>query len=91
MVGDTYAYALWHHSTTHESSDDAFTEGHVLAVSPRITGEVTAVHVRDNQEVKKGDPLFEIDPRDYEIRLERARAPCTPWSKRPARPPSPSP
>ena len=73
-LGGTYAHAWWQHSWSHEETDDAFTEGHVVPVAPRINGQVIAVHVKDNQEVKKGDLLVEIDPRDYEIRLERARA-----------------
>jgi len=50
---------------THESTDDAFIEGHVVSVAPRISGQVLAVHVLDNQLVHSNDLLVEIDPADY--------------------------
>lgn len=62
------------HTLTHESTDDAFVEGHVVAVSPKITGHVVRLHVADNQSVKKGDLLLEIDPRDYEQQVKQAQA-----------------
>jgi membrane fusion protein (multidrug efflux system) len=62
------------HARVHESTDDAFLEGHVVAVSPRVTGHVLRVHVGDNQEVKEGDLLVELDPRDFQVRLDQARA-----------------
>lgn len=56
------------------STDDAFIEGHVVPVSSRVAGHIVRVLVDDNQVVKKGDLLAEIDPRDYETRLDDARA-----------------
>ena len=50
---------------THESTDDAFVEGHVVSIAPRISGQVLAVHVLDNQLVHSNDLLVEIDPADY--------------------------
>jgi membrane fusion protein (multidrug efflux system) len=50
---------------THESTDDAFIAGHVVSIAPRIAGQVTAVHVLDNQLVHANDLLVEIDPADY--------------------------
>ena len=58
----------------YESTDDAFIEAHVTIVSPRVSGPVTRLLVRDNQDVKAGDPLLEIDPRDYETKLAQSRA-----------------
>jgi len=49
---------------THESTDDAFVEGHVVSIAPRISGQVLAVHVLDNQLVRSNEPLVEIDPAD---------------------------
>jgi len=46
----------------------------VIQVAPRVTGLVTRIHVVDNQKVKKGDLLFEIDPSQYRIKVEQARA-----------------
>jgi membrane fusion protein (multidrug efflux system) len=50
---------------THESTDDAFVEGHVVSIAPRISGQVLAVRVLDNQLVHSNDLLVEIDPADY--------------------------
>jgi membrane fusion protein (multidrug efflux system) len=50
---------------TRESTDDAFIAGHVVSIAPRIAGQVTAVHVLDNQLVRSNDLLVEIDPADY--------------------------
>lgn len=50
---------------THESTDDAFIAGHIVSVAPRISGQVAAVHILDNQVVHSNDLLVEIDPADY--------------------------
>jgi len=63
-----------HDALTHEATDDAFVDGHIVTVAPKIAGHVAKVLVRDNQLVKAGDPLVEIDPRDSEIQLARRRA-----------------
>jgi membrane fusion protein (multidrug efflux system) len=56
-----YAYDAF----THEETDDAYVTGHLHDVSARINGEVTAVHVEDNQKVRQGDVLVELDPAEY--------------------------
>jgi membrane fusion protein, multidrug efflux system len=58
----------------YESTDDAFIDGYVTVISPRVPGQVTRLLVTDNQEVKAGDVLVEIDPRDYEASRSQARA-----------------
>jgi membrane fusion protein (multidrug efflux system) len=50
---------------THESTDDAFIAAHVVSIAPRISGQVSAVHVLDNQMVRSNELLVEIDPADY--------------------------
>lgn len=62
------------YSKHHETTDDAFIEGHAVRVSPRAAGQVLKVYVRDNQQVKAGQLLLELDPRDYRARLAQARA-----------------
>ena len=59
---------------THESTDDAFIEGHIVAIAPQISGPVAKVLVQDNQEVKKGDLLVEIDPSDYDAAVRQRGA-----------------
>jgi membrane fusion protein, multidrug efflux system len=58
----------------YEDTDDAFIEGHVAPIAPRVSGQVTKLLVKDNQAVKKDDVLVEIDPLDYEVKLAQARA-----------------
>ena len=58
----------------YESTDDAFVEGHVTRISPRVQGTALRVVVDDNQQVRKGDLLVEIDPADFQARLSEARA-----------------
>ncbi len=62
------------YAMSHESTDDAFIQAHMIQISPKVSGYAIKVHVRDNQEIKKGDLLVEIDPRDYQVRLDQARA-----------------
>jgi membrane fusion protein (multidrug efflux system) len=57
-----------------ESTDDAAIDGHVSQVAPQIGGRVVALLVDDNQLVKAGDALVNIDPRDYQVRLDQALA-----------------
>ena len=62
------------HSVYYKSTDDAFIEGHVITVAPRVAGPVLKLNIEDNQEVKKGDLLLEIDPKDYEAKLKETKA-----------------
>jgi membrane fusion protein, multidrug efflux system len=64
----------WSYSSVRESTDDAQIDGHLHPVSARVGGTVLKVLVRDNQYVEQGTPLVEIDPRDYQVALDRARA-----------------
>jgi membrane fusion protein, multidrug efflux system len=64
----------WSYSSIRESTDDAQIDGHLHPVSARIGGTVLKVLVRDNQYVEQGTPLVEIDPRDYQVALDRAKA-----------------
>src|SRR5580704_3829233 len=49
---------------------DAYIQAYVIQVAPRVEGQVVKVHVRENQAVKKGDLLFEIDPRPFKHRVD---------------------
>ena len=55
----------------YEVTDNAYVEGHITLVAPRIDGVVMAVHVRDNQVVAAGDRLVDLDPADYSVRIDR--------------------
>ena len=67
-------YFLWQYFSSYESTDDAQVDGHIDAVSSRISGTVTAVYVENNQMVQAGQPLVDLDPRDYQVALEQAKA-----------------
>jgi membrane fusion protein (multidrug efflux system) len=61
-------------SMSYESTDDAFIDGHITNVAPKIAGRIDKVFINDNQLVKKGDPIVEIDPRDYDAQLRQKQA-----------------
>lgn len=62
------------HSMHFQSTDDAFVEGHIITVAPRVKGQVINLLVDDNEEVKKGQLLVEIDPNDYITALNQKEA-----------------
>jgi membrane fusion protein (multidrug efflux system) len=64
----------WRYAESHEWTDDAFIDGHITQVSSRVPGRVVKVLFDDNQQVKQGDKLVEIDPRDFDVRVAQARA-----------------
>jgi len=65
---------FWLRSRGKESTDDAQVDGHITQIAARVGGTVTKVEVTNNQAVKAGDVLVEIDPRDYQIAVDRAKA-----------------
>src|SRR5438132_14406951 len=68
------ALLWWLHARKFEDTDDAQLDGYITAVSPRVTGTVSRVLVEDNQTVKQGDLLVELDTADLEVALAQARA-----------------
>ena len=73
LAGATVFYYL-HYVAPYESTDDAFVDGYVTFVSPRVSGQVLKLLVADNQRVKAGEVLVEIDPNDYETQVAQTRA-----------------
>ncbi len=71
LVIGFFAYRYF---TSYESTDDAQVDGHINSVSARVSGHVIKLNVQDNQYVKAGDVLVEIDPADYQLAYERAKA-----------------
>src|SRR6266446_10086436 len=68
------ALLWWLHARKFEDTDDAQVDGYITAVSPRVAGTVARVLVEDNQTVKQGDLLVELDTADLEVALAQARA-----------------
>ena len=71
LAGGAASYV---HGLGRESTDDAQIEGHVTNVAPRVSGQVKRVLVKDNQAVKPGDVLVELDDRDIAARFAAAKA-----------------
>ena len=59
------------HAWTRENTDDAFVDANIVFIAPRVSGNVIALHVNDNQMVSQGDPLFEIDPSIYQAAVNQ--------------------
>ncbi len=64
----------WLHARAFESTDDAEVDAHLNPISARIDGTIARVYVEDNQLVKAGDPLVDLDPRDYQVSVDEAAA-----------------
>jgi len=74
VVAVIIALIVWWRSTYSEDTDDAQVTGHLIQVSARINGQVLKVDVEENQFVKAGDLIAELDPSDYEVAVENAEA-----------------
>jgi membrane fusion protein, multidrug efflux system len=71
LIGSAVWYFL---NAGYETTDDATIEAHVIEVSPKVSAHVKAVHFDDNYQVKRGQLLIELDPRDFEVNLASAQA-----------------
>jgi membrane fusion protein (multidrug efflux system) len=67
-------FAFYHYSGLTRSTENAYINADVVNVAAQVSGRVTAVYIRDNQQVRKGDALFDIDPEPFSIALQRAQA-----------------
>jgi membrane fusion protein (multidrug efflux system) len=72
LVAAGIAYRMW--ASHFQTTDDAFVEAHVVQVSPRVAGHVARVLVTDNQQVRAGDLLAELDSADLDMQLAQAQA-----------------
>jgi membrane fusion protein (multidrug efflux system) len=68
------AIPIYTYYSVRESTDDAQVDGHIVPISPRISGTIIAVLVEDNQPVKAGQELVKLDPADYQVAYEQAQA-----------------
>jgi membrane fusion protein, multidrug efflux system len=67
-------FFVYRYVTSYESTDDAQVDGHINSISTRISGHVVSLNIQDNQYVKAGTVLVEIDPADYQVALDSAKA-----------------
>ena len=70
----TGGYTVWERLSRVETTDDAQIDGSIFPLSPRVAGHVIQVNVHDQSQVKAGDVLVQLDPRDFEVALAKARA-----------------
>ncbi|MEA3410233.1 MAG: HlyD family secretion protein [Pseudomonadota bacterium] len=68
------AYLYWAYDFGHPTTEDAYLRAHTVWITPQVTGQVIKVHVKDNQHVKAGTPIFDIDPRPFAAQLSAARS-----------------
>ena len=73
-AGGWYGYDWWTNGRFMISTDDAYIEGDIASISPKVSGYVEKVNVVANQHVKAGDPLITLDKEDYRIAADQARA-----------------
>lgn len=76
VVGVMLIVALWYWLANRniETTDDAFTEGNAVTIAPKTSGYIVKLLVSDNQRVKQGDLLAQIDPRDSAAQRDQAKA-----------------
>ena len=74
IVGVVALFFFLEYRRTHVTTDDAFVDGHIHIVASKVSGTVLVLHVKDNQLVKKDDPIIEIDPVDHRVVLQEAQA-----------------
>lgn len=67
-------FLWWRYLESYESTDDAVIDGHLSSIGARINGTVVGVYFEENQFVRAGQLLVELDPRDYELALDQAKA-----------------
>lgn len=67
-------FIYWLYARQFVSTDDAYIDGYITQIAPRISAQVVALHIDDNQLVQKGDLMLELDPTDFEVARELATA-----------------
>lgn len=74
VLGSIYGIYKYNHALSHEETDDAQIEKNITPIIPRVAGYISKVYVTDNDFVKKGDTLFTIDKKDFQVKIEEAKA-----------------
>jgi membrane fusion protein, multidrug efflux system len=64
----------WNLNERHPRTDDAVSRANIIGIAPRVSGPIIKINVTDNQFVKGGDLLFEIDPADFQLNVDRAKS-----------------
>ncbi len=68
------AYAIWSYYAARETTDDAQVDAHIAPISARVSGTAIQINVENNDRVTRGEVLVRLDPKDYQVALEKAKA-----------------
>ncbi len=74
LIAGVCGLVYWLYARQFESTDDAFIDGDIVQISPKVAAYVTKVYAKSNQQVHKGDLLFELSAQDFEAKLQQAKA-----------------
>ena len=74
IVAGWFGWRYWEHSQRYITTDNAYVNANRTEIAAQVSGPITAIHVRDQQHVRPGELLFEIDPQPYQIALDAAEA-----------------
>jgi membrane fusion protein, multidrug efflux system len=74
LVGGVWGFVHWRHTRLFIHTENAYVKGHIYTVSSRIPGTLLSVDIQDDQEVKAGQTLATIDPKDYDAAANKAEA-----------------
>jgi membrane fusion protein (multidrug efflux system) len=74
LAGGLVSTGYWYLTLDQETTDDAYTDGQSITIAPQVSGTVVMLAVTDNQRVKAGDTLIQIDPRAYAAARDEAAA-----------------
>src|ERR671933_184983 len=74
IAAGSFGYRYWQYASIHQETDNATVAGHIHQISSRVNGTVAEVLVQDNQQVKPGQLLVKLDPRDYQVKVQQAQA-----------------
>jgi membrane fusion protein (multidrug efflux system) len=74
IVAAVAGYFLWRYNAARESTDDAQVDGHIYSITARVSGTVTSLNFDENDFVKRGQILAQLDPKDYQVALQRTQA-----------------
>jgi len=74
VIGVVALFFYLEYLRTHVTTDDAYVDGHIHIIASKVPGTILTLSVKDNQFVKKDDPILEIDPVDYRVALQETQA-----------------
>lgn len=74
VVAGLLVFWWWEEQRINPTTDDAFVQADIVGVAAQVSGPIVRTHVVDNQRVERGDLLFEIDPRPFELAVAEAQA-----------------